>query len=155
LVSRNRTVNWCADLRMLLPGTGATRPPKRNASCRAQPPAKPAEFFPFGQVVADHVTPVRVARNRLAPVRLAPVRSDPVRFAFDGLVVGRGAFVRATPARLAPARFWPARSAPRRLAPGPIRKPSRSDQPAGSEAGVPATSPETIPLRLSPARLTP
>src|SRR5689334_11683241 len=155
LVSRNRTVNWCAALRILLPGTGAVRPPKRNASCRAQPPDRPVEFFPFGQVVADQVTPVSAARNRSAPVRLAPLRSDPVRLAPDRLVLTRLAFDRSIPARLAPARFWPARLAPLRLAPGPIRKPSRSDQPAGSEAGVPVTSPETIPLRLSPARLTP
>src|SRR5215471_7344655 len=99
LVSRNRTVNWCADLRMLLPGTGAVRPPKRNASCRAQPPVKPDELLPFGQVVDDHVTPVRFARNMLAPVRLAALRSAPVRFAFDRLVLTRLAFFRLTPAR--------------------------------------------------------
>ena len=98
---------------------------------------------PSGQVVFDHVTPVRYA-----PVKSAPVRFTSVKFAPSITVLTRYASVKFTPLKSNPL----GRTCAIRFVPGPKRKPPISFHSEGN-VGTPLTpgsGPDETLVKLAP-----
>ena len=103
---------------------------------------------PSGQVVFDHVTPVRSA-----PVKSAPVKFASVKFALFMIVLSKYALLKLTPVKFNPF----GRISPIRFVPGPNRKPPISFHSDGN-FGTPLTpgiGPEETLVKFDPVKSAP